>query len=242
MRLLFALLSVLVLIGAASAQRLVVPSDPLSAGTSYNLNHRPEPSWELETGDPAPVIHIAYGLRDQNGDTLDDEGSICVPFPAFGVDLICRQVDSRFDPWGGMDQSYWKIDGDGSFVPGHQHVRADTLFTLVNGTCDFWTDNRRSGHEDVIGMHWKSHTVIEGPGTFYIGRGTTFSWGCSPNTHLWFMNAGPGSSGGIPFALATQVFDPSGQFYPPSRGAVERIGELYTTFFLPESLDIVFGP
>lgn len=230
-------------VSLVSSQRLVVPSDPLSAGTAYNLNHRPQPSWELEPHDPSPVIHIAYGERDQKGTLLYDEGSICVPFLAFGVDLICRQVDSRFDAWGGMDQSYWKIGEEGNFVPGHQHVRADTLFTLVNGTCQFWTDNQRAGgHVDYIGMHWKSETFLEGPATFYIGRGTTFSWGCSPETHLWFMNAGPGSTGGIPFALATQVFDPSGQFYPPTRGAVERVSALYNTLFLPQSLDIVFGP
>lgn len=236
----------LLFVSLSFGQRLVVPDDPLSTGTSYNLNHRPDPSWELEPHDPAPVIHIAYGEVDHNGYEYHEEGSVCVPFLAFGVDLICRQVDSRLDPWGGMDQSYWKIGGEGNFVPGHQHVRADTQFSIINGTCDFWTDYGRGKSIDVIGMRWKSHTIVEGPGIFYIGRGTTFSWGCSPNTHLWFMNAGPGGTGGIPFALATQVFDPSGQLYSVDptelRAAVERVSALYNTLFIDESLDIVFGP
>lgn len=201
----------------------------------------------MEAHDKASAIHIAYGVREHKDVSLYDEGSICVSFTAFGVDEICRQVDSRFDGWGSMDQSYWKIGADGNFVPGHRHVLADTSFTIINGTCQFWVNRVKSrGVFDPQGLRWEAKEVVVGPGTMYIGRGTSFAWGCSSDTHLWFLNSGSAATGGIPFALATQVFSETGQLaseYPGEvRGAVERVSELYNTFFLPEALDAVFGP
>lgn len=244
-------------VACTSAQRLLAPTDALSQGASWRLFHRYD---DLDNGigahDNLPYLFWAWGERvifndafdNNDNDTFTNEGSICVPFEPFGVDEICRQIDGRLDAWGGMDQSYWKIGEGGNFVPGHQHVRADTLFTLVEGTCEFFTDydKKHGTNVDPVGMKWLNHSVIGPQGTFYIGRGTTFAWGCTPNAKLWFLNAEGGSTGGIPFALATQVFHPNGQFYSGDlavlRAHTVQVSELYNTRFLDDALDIVFGP